>query len=234
MKNKKELKVLCFTYSEWLLETAGMTNEEKGAFLDLLILQSYSGRISEDLFLRVSKGLACGISYKFKKDECGNYFHELCYSYINSAKKKVGNNKYGINQYDKSGRKVDGLKIVEVEKANNLEDNECKKNKREVKAMPIPELSVFLDYCKTLIPDSYDIIKQSLELKYIAWKESGWKNGHDKDIKNWKSAIANTIPYLNKVRSVPTSKINNIINETNKLLAQNGITNTDYIPKGWD
>jgi len=42
------------------------------------------------------------------------------------------------------------------------------------------------------------INKQSLKLKYDSWIENGWKNGNDKPIKNWKSALLNTIPYIAK------------------------------------
>lgn len=42
----------------------------------------------------------------------------------------------------------------------------------------------------------YDKIKSALKLKYESWVENGWKDGNDKKIKNWKSKILNTIPYL--------------------------------------
>ena len=30
----------------------------------------------------------------------------------------------------------------------------------------------------------------------MAWVENGWKDGNDKQIKNWKTKLTNTIPYL--------------------------------------
>lgn len=35
-----------------------------------------------------------------------------------------------------------------------------------------------------------------LKLKFSAWMENGWKDGHDKKIKNWKSKILQTLQYL--------------------------------------
>lgn len=37
---------------------------------------------------------------------------------------------------------------------------------------------------------------ESVGMKYDSWVENGWKNGNDKPIKNWKSSLNNTIPYL--------------------------------------
>ena len=44
-----------------------------------------------------------------------------------------------------------------------------------------------------------------LKLKYSAWIENGWKDGHDKQIKNWKSKILQTLNYL-KSDETGTSK----------------------------
>lgn len=40
------------------------------------------------------------------------------------------------------------------------------------------------------------INSQKLKLKYEAWKENGWKDGNDKPIKNWKTKLLHTLPYL--------------------------------------
>lgn len=61
----------------------------------------------------------------------------------------------------------------------------------------IPSISEFSDYAKTIIQDfkSYEF---SIENKYNAWIEAGWKDGNGKKIVNWKSKLNNTIPYLRK------------------------------------
>ena len=46
-----------------------------------------------------------------------------------------------------------------------------------------------------------------LKLKYSAWIENGWKDGHDKKIKNWKSKILQTLQYL-KTETNGTTKTN--------------------------
>ncbi|MFY7671586.1 hypothetical protein ACOSP6_10930 [Tenacibaculum sp. MEBiC06402] len=37
---------------------------------------------------------------------------------------------------------------------------------------------------------------QKLKLKYEAWKQNGWKDGNNKPIKNWKTKLLHTLPYL--------------------------------------
>ncbi len=39
-----------------------------------------------------------------------------------------------------------------------------------------------------------DLVK--LKLKYQSWKENDWYNGHGRKIKNWKTTLNNTLPYL--------------------------------------
>jgi hypothetical protein len=42
--------------------------------------------------------------------------------------------------------------------------------------------------------------------KIETWQENGWKDGHNKPIKNWKAKIKNTIPFL-KPMAAPQKQI---------------------------
>ena len=42
----------------------------------------------------------------------------------------------------------------------------------------------------------------SLKAKYEAWVGDGWKDGNNKQIKNWKTKLKNTLPYLKEVANV--------------------------------
>ena len=59
----------------------------------------------------------------------------------------------------------------------------------------IPDFSEFLIYAKEKEPS---INESALKNKYDAWIENGWKNGNDRKIKNWKSALLQTMPYIEK------------------------------------
>jgi len=65
--------------------------------------------------------------------------------------------------------------------------NEKKKNKY------IPGFIEFRDYA---LENQKNTDLHKLELKYKSWVEAGWKTGKDKDIKNWKSTLLNTLQYL--------------------------------------
>ncbi len=62
----------------------------------------------------------------------------------------------------------------------------------------IPTEEEFLQYAKSLeiyngnSPD----IDFKIKTKYESWKDNGWKNGHDKPIRNWKITLKSTLPYL--------------------------------------
>jgi hypothetical protein len=74
------------------------------------------------------------------------------------------------------------------------EREELKELKKE-KNIDIPALSDFIDYA--LLNDKL-INVEAVKLKYKAWVENDWKDGNNKDIKNWKSKILNTMAYMPK------------------------------------
>jgi hypothetical protein len=70
----------------------------------------------------------------------------------------------------------------------------------------IPEFSEFKNYALENKP-KIDLI--DLELKYKAWVVNGWKNGNDKEIKNWKKALLNTLPFIKEkinIKSIDPTK----------------------------
>ncbi len=75
----------------------------------------------------------------------------------------------------------------------NKQSKDNKVNNNKVKNTNIPVWEEFKTYALSL---KSDVDVDSLELKYKSWLENGWKNGNDKPIKNWKSAVLNTLPYI--------------------------------------
>lgn len=70
--------------------------------------------------------------------------------------------------------------------------NQTKPNKTIQK----PDILEFLNYCNEILLDKFQPLEFSLRAKYEAWSDNDWKDGHNKPIKNWKSKIKNTIPFL--------------------------------------
>lgn len=78
----------------------------------------------------------------------------------------------------------------------NEKEDEKKLKKESVDSKKnIPDFEEFLNYAKQIEPLIDD---NAVRYKYNAWVENGWKDGYDKQIKNWKTKISNTIPHLNK------------------------------------
>lgn len=67
---------------------------------------------------------------------------------------------------------------------------------KEKKVNNIPVENEFLNYCKEVLKEKYSGLEFSLKSKYKSWVENNWKDGHEKPIKNWKTKILNTIPFL--------------------------------------
>jgi hypothetical protein len=63
------------------------------------------------------------------------------------------------------------------------------------KDINIPTWDLFLTYGKEKEPS---VKISALKHKYDAWVVNGWKNGNDKPIKNWKSALLQTLSYIEK------------------------------------
>ena len=64
-----------FYPSDWLSGTLGMTFEEKGAYLELLLVQFNQGHMTEHIVQRIVGELWQSIRHKFKQDENGLWYN---------------------------------------------------------------------------------------------------------------------------------------------------------------
>jgi len=74
-----------------------------------------------------------------------------------------------------------------------------KKEKNEKNT--IPTLEEFIAYG---IENKPKADKEQLRLKYNAWLENGWctnRKGVNSEIKNWKSTLSNTLPYISETKT---------------------------------
>jgi hypothetical protein len=101
------------------------------------------------------------------------------------------------------------LQIVSYEKyqvaTNEITNEQPTSNQRvttnknvnkEKKEIYIPEFSEFLQFA---IEQVTNINKDEVKLKYESWKVNEWKDGNNKQIKNWKTKLLNTLPYISKI-----------------------------------
>ena len=92
-----------------------------------------------------------------------------------------------------------------------LSEGNAKKERKgkEIKGKEIkntvPPLQEFLEYCKKNLEQNkfiYTEYEYSLKSKYDTWVANGWKDGHNKQIKDWKGKIRNTIPFLRPIQTL--------------------------------
>ena len=89
---------------------------------------------------------------------------------------------------------------------------EIKEKEIKGKEIHIPTVDEFLIFCKQDMQENnlnYSDYEYSLKSKYDAWVQNGWKDGHNKQIKNWKSKIRNTIPFLSTIKASSKQNSNN-------------------------
>lgn len=82
---------------------------------------------------------------------------------------------------------INGIEYVLIP----LDDIRNLKMKPEVLDMPSYE-----EFKKYALENKPSVDLSELSIKYKAWKENRWSDGNGKKIKNWKSKLLNTLPYL--------------------------------------
>lgn len=93
----------------------------------------------------------------------------------------------GINEYTYGQKCGEGI-------GKNDKDNNTSINNTINK--PIGQIPNFEDFLNYALEKKENLCEESVRLKYDSWIENGWKTGKDRKIKNWKSSLLNTIPYL--------------------------------------
>jgi hypothetical protein len=152
-----------FYPNDWIGGTMGMTFEEKGAYLELLMMQFNRGHMTSHMIGQTVGQLWDKIQDKFKVDEAGLYYNERLE--IEKEKRKSftesrRNNISGTNQYTKKvGHKkghMDGHTTSHMENEN---ENENINNNKKVYP---PELIELNEKCKKYFNPKY-INETSLE-----------------------------------------------------------------------
>jgi len=107
--------------------------------------------------------------------------------FLNGNKPKQTKSKTEAND------KLEESKTEGNENVNNNANENVNNNANE----NIPAYEVFLSYGLEKEPS---VNTSALKNKYDAWLANDWKNGNDKPIKNWKSALLQTMPYIEKIK----------------------------------
>ena len=168
---------LLWYFNDWHGGTSTMSRFLKGCYMDLLHAQFNTGHLSLEE-IKTVLGSDFGSSWsalqkKFIQDSNGLYYQPRLET--EHSKRK---------NFSESRRKNASSEKHMHEHMENENENRIV-NKDE-----------FLIYCKEILKEKFDSYKFSLEAKYDSWIENKWKDGNGIKIKNWKTKIRNTIPFL--------------------------------------
>lgn len=170
-----------FYPNDWLGGTMGMTFEEKGAYMDLLMMQFNRGHMTSHMIGQVVGQIWDNIKHKFTKDDEGLWFNERLDIEKNKRKAYVDsrkNNKIGKNQHTKKR----GHMTSHME---NVNENENKDNKEGKKQKIInPELKEVVEYFRDNGYTS-DSAKKAFEYYSVA----DWHDSKGSKVKNWKQKM---------------------------------------------
>lgn len=127
-----------FYPGDWLGGTMGMTFEEKGAYMELLMMQFNRGHMTSHMIGQTIGQLWVNIEDKFEVDSKGLYYNARLDIEKEKRKKFTEsrkNNILGKNQYSKP-LKNDGHMTPHMEDRNINEDKDVNKSESEVEIYP--------------------------------------------------------------------------------------------------
>jgi hypothetical protein len=185
-----------FYSSDFLTGTALMTDEQIGKYIKLLCYQHQKGHLTERDMLKICSTHDEDIFSKFEKDENGLYYNARLQQEVEKRKAYSESRRQNRIKKDMNNISKTYVKHMENENENVIKDRNTIKN-------TIPTIDEFLKYAN--LSDDY---KFPLTAKYEQWVADGWKDGHGKKIKNWKTKLKIIIPYLRPFKQSEPEKIN--------------------------
>ena len=188
-----------FYSSDFLTGTMFWTNEQVGLYVRMLCAQhQHGGRIDTNVLRTQCDGITNGelVYGKFKHDTSGSYNERLQIEMEKRAAKSVKAALSVQKRWDKEKKTEAYERNTNVIRSENENENEI------VNKNTIPTVEEFIEYANLSADYKY-----SLAAKYEQWKADGWQDGNGKKIKNWKTKLKSTIPYLRPFKQDEPTKI---------------------------
>lgn len=131
-----------FYPNDWIGGTMGMTLEEKGAYVEILMMQFNRGHMTEDMIRQTIGHVWDKVLVKFRKDEKGLWYNERLDLEKERRKKYVQsriNNKNGVNQYTNKNGHMSGHTTprMENENENNIDIKKEVKNEIGIETVKV-------------------------------------------------------------------------------------------------
>lgn len=175
---------------------------------------------------RTNKILQARETYKEKRSSAGkmSYLSRFFQKKYPTEYKKKALKMFVLENLDTSVNLKNEQVLEQMfEQVFELYRNENENVNKENDKVNIPSREEFWDYVSTYIQENKlgnpENWKTVIRAKYNAWVEDGWKDGNRNPIRNWKTKIQNTIPYLK-----PNGTTNNQQPNTGKISGRATIT----------
>jgi len=184
-KDKKSIVV----YVDWIDKFEALTDEEAGKLIKHFF--RYVNDLNPKADDRTTELMFIDIKNTLKRD---------LKKYEQRAERSRINGAMGGRPRIKKPRKPSGLfkNPDEPKKPDSVSDSVSDSDNVNTKVFIAPTLNEFLTYAKTI-----EIYKPELDFaiksKFESWEESKWIDGNGTKIKNWKTKLKNTLPYLKPV-----------------------------------
>ena len=185
-----------FYSSDFLTGTMFLTNEQIGIFIRLLCVQHQKGRLREKDMLKICKTYDEDVFEMFTKDDENLFYNERLEAEVN--KRKAYSESRRNNRKNKT-TPPKNTSLTYVKHMENENENENVIINRNRNKSNIPTKEEFLEYATVIykqLEKDFEPFKFPVLAKYTTWIDNGWKNGHNKPIKNWKNTLNNTIPHI--------------------------------------
>ena len=195
----KDPAVLFYT-SDFLTGTLTMSYEQKGKYITLLCLQHQKTLLSDKDMINICSSYDKDIYDKFIKD--GEFFY--------NKRMKEEHEKRKSFSKSRSDNRLNGLKNKKIKpkKVKTSYDNHMENENEDINVVSninnnIPDFETFKTFAFEKKPN---VCETDLKFKYDSWVSNDWKNGNDKKIKNWKSSLLNTLPFIKEGQNTNIAK----------------------------
>jgi uncharacterized protein YdaU (DUF1376 family) len=172
---------LLFYTSDFLTGTMFLSNEQIGKYIRLLCAQHQKGRLEEKDMLNVCLTYDKHVFSKFIVDEDGFYYNKRMEE--EALKRKNYSDSRRKNREGKTKEHMKNTCLSYVKHMENVNED----------VNTIPSIEEYIKYAKE---KKVNVDIESVRFKYQSWVENGWKDGNDKPVRNWKTKLLNTLPYL--------------------------------------
>lgn len=200
-----------FYPNDWIGGTMGMTFEEKGAYMELLMMQFNRGHMTSHMIGQLVGQMWDKVKHKFVQDEKKMWFNERLDIEIEKRKKYTKsrrNNISGKNQYTKndnidSGHMTSHMENENVNVNEDINNNKGKKFKKE-EINELPDYILFSSIQRYKLSNDKTITEKQVTDMWQVFKEQNLTG--DKFYNNENEVYKHFVNWINKQKFEKNAK----------------------------